>query len=123
VRSGSRRRAALAGGLALGFVLAGCAAESLPAPPMPPDLRVVAPPPSVSRENARFAGRWTGKWEEQLDHVLVVELVVQNEQAAEVVAVYSWGVSADTSAKPSVETPGYFQTPVSRSVAICVTNR
>jgi hypothetical protein len=58
---------------------------------MPPDLKVVAPPPSVSRENARFAGRWIGKWEEQLDHVLVVELVVQNEQAAEVVAVYSWG--------------------------------
>ena len=30
------------------------------------------------------------------------------------------GPCLDISAKPSVETPGYFQTPVSRSVAICV---
>ncbi len=79
-----------------GARLAGCAAEPLPAPPMPPDLKVVAPPPSVPRESARFAGRWIGKWEEQLDHVLVVELVVQNDQATEVVAVYSWGVSASS---------------------------
>jgi hypothetical protein len=103
VSSRSLRRAALAGGLGLGLVLAGCAAGPLPPPPMPPDLKVVAPPPSVSRENARFAGRWIGKWEEQLEHVLVVELVVQNEQAAEVVAVYAWGVSAEL----GVGTPGW----------------
>jgi hypothetical protein len=90
-----RRIAGLAGALAGGLIVAGCAADPLPGPPMPPDLKVVAPPPSVPRDNARFAGRWVGKWEEHLDHVLVVELVVQNEQATEVVAVYSWGVSAE----------------------------
>ena len=57
----------------------------------------------MPRENARFAGRWVGKWEEQLDHVLVVELEVQNEQATEVIAVYSWGVSAEL----GVSTPGW----------------
>jgi hypothetical protein len=91
----SRRITRVAGALALGGIVAGCAAEPLPAPPMPPDLKVVAPPPSVPRENARFAGRWVGKWEQHLEHVLVVELVVQNEQATEVIAVYSWGVSPE----------------------------
>ena len=80
-------------GLGLGLALAGCAEEALPLPPMPPDLRVVPPPPGVPRENARFSGRWVGKWEGQLEHVLVVELQVQNDQATEVIAVYSWGVS------------------------------
>jgi hypothetical protein len=77
---------ALVGGLALGLVVAGCAAEPLPPPPMPPDLKVVAASLSVPRENARFAGWWIGKWEAQREHVLVV----QNEQTAEVLAVYSW---------------------------------
>ena len=71
----------------------GCAADPLPLPPMPPDLRVVPPPSSVPREHARYSGRWVGKWDEQLEHVLVVELQVQNEHATEVVAVYSWGIS------------------------------
>ena len=79
------------------------AAEPLPVPPMPPDLKVVPPPASVPRENARFAGRWVGKWEEQLDHVLVVELEVQNDQVTEVIAVYAWGVSAEL----GVSTPGW----------------
>jgi hypothetical protein len=61
---------------------------------MPPDLRVVSPPTSVPRESARFSGRWVGKWDGQLDHVLVVELEVQSGPATEVIAVYSWGVSA-----------------------------
>ena len=70
---------------------------------MPPDLLVVPPPATVPRENARFAGRWIGKWEEQLDHVLVVELQVQNDQTTEVIAVYSWGVSPEL----GVNTPGW----------------
>ena len=99
----ARRIRDIVGGLALGLVVAGCAAEPLPLPPMPPDLKVVAPPLGVPRENARFAGRWIGKWEAQLEHVLVVELVVQNEQTTEVIAVYSWGVSAEL----GVNTPGW----------------
>jgi hypothetical protein len=70
---------------------------------MPPDLLVVPPPATVPRENARFAGRWIGKWDEQLDHVLVVELQVQNDQITEVIAVYSWGVSAEL----GVGSPGW----------------
>jgi hypothetical protein len=89
VTARARRIRAMVGGLALGLVVAGCAAE--PLPPMPPSLKVVAPPLGVLRENARFAGRWIGKWEAQLEHVLVVELVVQNEQTTEVTAVYSGG--------------------------------
>ena len=84
-------RARRAGGFLVGLALAGCAEEPLPVPPMPPDLRVVPPPPGVPRENARFSGRWVGKWEGELEHVLVVELEVQNDQATEVIAVYSWG--------------------------------
>lgn len=53
-------------------------------------IRDLASPLGVPRESARFAGRWIGKWEAQLEHVLVVELVVQNEQTTEVLAVYSW---------------------------------
>ena len=80
---------ALVGGLALSSSWQDAAEPLLP-PPMPPDLKVVAPPLGVPRENAGFAGRWIGKWEAQLENVLVVELVVQNEQTTEVLAVYSW---------------------------------
>jgi hypothetical protein len=89
VTARARRIRDLVGGLALGLVVAGCAAEPLPLP-MPPDLKVVAASLSVPRESEWFAGRWIGKWEAQLEHVLVVELVVQNEQTTEVLAVYSW---------------------------------
>ena len=63
---------------------------------MPPDLLVVPPPPAVPWENARFAGRWIG-------NVLVVELQLQNGEITEVVAVYSWGVSASL----GVGSPGW----------------
>jgi hypothetical protein len=46
---------------------------------------------------------WIGKWEAQPEHELVVELVVQNEPTTEVIAVYSWGVSAEL----GVNTPGW----------------
>ena len=101
-----RRRPHRASGLlaGLGLALAGCAAEPVALrPPMPPDLMIVAPPASVPAANARFAGRWTGRWEEQLDHFLIVELLVQNGQTTEVVAVYSWG----TSPQLGVGTPGW----------------
>ena len=93
MRRRARRASWLLAGLGLGLALAGCAEEPLPVPPMPPNLRVVAPSPGVPRENARFSGRWIGKWEGELDHVLVVELEVQNGLTTEVIAVYSWGVS------------------------------
>ena len=87
----ARRIRALVAGLAFGLVVAGCAAEPLPPPPMPPDLRWCRRRPACRARHARFSGRWVGKWEGKLEHILVVELVVENEQATEVVAVYSWG--------------------------------
>ena len=37
-----------------------------------------------------------GKWDEHLEHILVVELQVPtSDQATEVIAVYSWGVSPE----------------------------
>jgi hypothetical protein len=58
---------------------------------MPPDLRVVPPPSGVPPEDARFSGRWVGKWDEQLEHILIVELEVPAGATTEVTAVYSWG--------------------------------
>ena len=60
---------------------------------MPPDLRVRCRRPTCRGNSALFSGRWVGKWEGQLDHVLIVEIEVQHDHATEVVAVYSWGVS------------------------------
>jgi len=78
-------------GLALGLLAAGCADDPSPLAPMPPDLRVVPPPAGVPSEHARFSGRWVGKWDEQLEHILIVELEVPAGPATEVIAVYSWG--------------------------------
>ena len=80
----------------LGFTLAvlvvGCAEDPFsPVAPLPPDLRMVPPPSGVSPEHARFSGWWVGKWDEQLEHVLIVELEVPSGTATEVTAVYSWG--------------------------------
>lgn len=94
MRRGPKRVRRLTLGLALGFLAAGCAEDPLPVPPMPPDLRVVPPPAGVPAEHARFSGGWVGKWDEQLDHVLIVELEVPAGPSTEVVAVYSWGAGS-----------------------------
>jgi hypothetical protein len=80
--------------LALGFLVTGCADEFSLVAPMPPDLRVVPPPPGVPPEHARFSGRWVGKWDEQLEHILIVELEVPAGPITEVIAVYSWGAGS-----------------------------
>jgi hypothetical protein len=78
----------------VGFLVTGCAEEFPLVAPMPPDLRIVPPPAGVSPEHARFSGRWVGKWDDQLEHILIVEIEVPAGQATEVVAVYSWGAGA-----------------------------
>ena len=88
-RGPNRWRLGLA--LALGALVTGCAEEFPLVAPMPPDLRIVPPPPGVSQEHARFSGRWAGKWDDQLEHILIVEIEVPTGSATEVVAVYSWG--------------------------------
>jgi hypothetical protein len=72
---------------------AGCAPAPPPPPPLPADVRVVPPGPGVPREHARYSGRWIGRWDDQLDHVLVIELAAESGGATEIVAVYAWGVA------------------------------
>jgi hypothetical protein len=62
--------------------------------PMPPDLRVVPPPAGVPQDHARFSGRWVGKWDDQLEHILIVELEVPAGPSTEVIAVYAWGAGS-----------------------------
>jgi len=96
VKHGRRRMLRGLVALGAGALLAACAADPPPRPPMPPDLRVVPPPAGVPRDHARYSGRWIGKWDEHLDHILVVELQVPtSDHATEVIAVYSWGTSIE----------------------------
>lgn len=94
MRLGPNRGLRLGLALALGFLVTGCAEEFPRVAPMPPDLRVVPPPPGVPPEHARFSGRWVGKWDEQLEHILIVELEVPAGPITEVIAVYSWGAGS-----------------------------
>jgi hypothetical protein len=92
VKHGPNRGWRVVLGLALAFLVVGCAADPFsPTAPLPSDLRVVPPPSGVSAEHARYSGRWVGKWDEQLEHVLIVELEVPSGATTEVIAVYSWG--------------------------------
>ena len=76
-------------------VLALTACQS--APPMPSDLRVVAPSAQVSSEARQLAGTWVGKWNDEFDHVLVVEDI--NDTTA--IVVYSVGAFAKEGIQPS----------------------
>jgi len=39
---------------------------------LPPDLRIVTPGPTVPKEMAEFAEKWSGVWDNILDHILIV---------------------------------------------------
>ncbi len=58
-------------------------------PPLPDDLQVVPPQPNVSPDVAAFSGKWSGRWADTLDHVLVVEKV----EGCTVTFVYSHGIA------------------------------
>src|SRR5207245_9760380 len=58
-------------------------------PPLPDDVKVVAPAADVPRDIAAFSGTWAGLWAHTLDHVLVVEKI----EGRHVTFVYSWGVA------------------------------
>ncbi len=59
-------------------------------PPLPDDLKIIAPQTDVAPDVAAFSGKWAGKWAETLDHVLVVEKI----EGRTVTFIYSWGVAA-----------------------------
>jgi hypothetical protein len=61
---------------------------------VPADLRDVPRSAGVPRESPRFSGRWAGKWKGQLEHVLVIGLLVRNA-STEVTAVSAWAVAPE----------------------------
>ena len=58
--------------------------------PLPADIKIVAPDPSVPQDQAAFSGKWYGVWNGNvLDHILVVEEIRANE----VMVVYAYGTA------------------------------
>lgn len=58
--------------------------------PLPPDVAIVTPSPDTPKDAAAFSGTWVGRWEDTLEHTLVVERV----EGRNVSAIYSTGVAA-----------------------------
>jgi hypothetical protein len=70
--------------------------------PLPPDVQVVAPAKEIPPEIAGFSGKWEGKWDDRLEHILVVERI--NPPTAGVIYAYgeapSWGVKVGSFLRP-----------------------
>jgi hypothetical protein len=58
--------------------------------PLPEVVKVVPPSADVPPSVAVFSGTWTGKWNETLDHTLVVERI----EGRTATLIYSWGDSS-----------------------------
>ena len=56
--------------------------------PLPLDLKIVPPNSSVPAEYTGFSGKWEGRWDNTLNHILVVEEIKGSNA---VVVVYAWG--------------------------------
>ncbi|MDM0001865.1 hypothetical protein QTI24_24870 [Variovorax sp. J22P240] len=73
------------------LLVAGCASAPSTAP-LPADLAIVAPDPSVPADVRALSGKWSGKWRglaggQQQETVLIVEKIAGNEATV----VYSQG--------------------------------
>ena len=55
----------------------GCATPTRPTAtiPLPQDVKIVAPEPTLSPEIKAFSGKWFGVWDGILEHILVVEQI------------------------------------------------
>lgn len=65
-------------------------------PPLPDDLNIVQPDPSLPKELAAFSGKWQGHWYNPrysggFDAILIVEKI-EPEKA---IVIYCWGDSAE----------------------------
>jgi hypothetical protein len=58
-------------------------------PPLPEDVKVVAPAAVVPRDLAAFSGTWAGRWGDTIDHILVVEKI----EGRTVTFIYSWSMA------------------------------
>jgi hypothetical protein len=54
---------------------------------LPPDAVAQLPAETMPSEAKIFSGRWEGKWDERMPHVLVVEEI---KSATEAVVLYAW---------------------------------
>jgi hypothetical protein len=57
--------------------------------PLPSDVRIVPPEPTMPQQLAAFSGTWSGVWDGLLPHVLVVEEIVPPHA----VVIYAWGTA------------------------------
>jgi hypothetical protein len=94
---------AMALGLALSAHVVG-AKECHRETPLPTDVRLITPDPKVPEAFARFAGVWTGEWEDsgELCHTLVVEEVLANGFARVISSV-------GTSVALNIRLPGFLR--------------
>lgn len=91
----------------LGLVLgtqAAAAKECQRETPLPAEVQLIAPAPEAPEAFARFAGVWTGEWEDSggLCHTLAVEEVLANG-FARIIA------SSGSSVSPNLQLPGFFR--------------
>lgn len=92
--------------LALSLMIAGCAAQK-PADPaavvsgvkLPAHLTIMRPGASVPANLAFWLGEWAGQWNNNLDHVLVVEAV--HPGTAKI--IYAWGSDSNFGYTPGFE--------------------
>ncbi len=71
------------------LLFVGCATPTRPtaAIPLPQDMMIVAPEPTLPPEIKAFSGKWFGVWEGVLKHILIVEQI--NPPYA--TAIYAYG--------------------------------
>jgi hypothetical protein len=58
--------------------------------PLPSDTEVISPATDIAPEISAFSGKWVGRWDDTLEHVLVVERIAPPE----VTAIYAFGEAA-----------------------------
>jgi hypothetical protein len=77
------------GCLLLGVVFGCASTPEFPSDyvPLPRNLEIVSPAPSLPNDIKGFSGKWKGSWNETLPHILAVEQITPPD----VIAVYAVG--------------------------------
>lgn len=81
--------------LLVGLLLIGCATTTHNEPtasiPLPQNMNIITPDSTLSPQIRDFSGKWVGKWDVFLDHILVVEEI--SPPNAKV--IYAYGKSVE----------------------------
>lgn len=85
------------------LLLAGCATPTRPTAtiPLPQDVKIVAPEPTLSPEIKAFSGKWVGVWDRILEHILIVEQI----NPPNATAIYAHGKAASW----NIADPNFFR--------------